>query len=128
MATAPRSQSRSRQAQRRNEHPRGTERVRQRGGVRDGEPVREITPAGAGTVDTPVAPDEPRIVGERHCVGPEGQEASEVVDEHGRRFWSFRPTGQYRYGYDWLGFGWFWWLIFWVVVIGLIVWGWGWGW
>ena len=68
----------------------------------------------------------PRIVDERRTVTPEGDEQHEVVDEYGRRFWSFRPSQRSRY--DVWGFGWFWWLVFWAIIIGLIVWAWGWGW
>lgn len=74
----------------------------------------------------PARPDEPRIVAERTTVGPYGEEEREVVDEYGRHFWSFRPLP--RQSYDVWGFGWFWWLIFWLIIIGLIVWGWGWSW
>lgn len=70
-------------------------------------------------------PEHPRIVEERQIVGPYGEEEHEVVDEYGRRFWTFRPAARQRY--DVLGFGWFYWLIVWLIVIGLIVWGWGWG-
>lgn len=70
--------------------------------------------------------EEPRIVEEHPVVGPYGEEGREVIDEHGRRFWAFRPTSPRRY--DAFGFGWFWWTILWIIIIGLIVWGWGWGW
>lgn len=73
----------------------------------------------------PQEPDRPRIVEERRIVGPYGEEEHEVIDQYGRRFWSFRPVPRERY--DMWGFGWFWWLIVWLIVIGLIVWGWGWG-
>jgi hypothetical protein len=73
----------------------------------------------------PRAREHPRIVEERHIVDPYDGEQHEVVDEYGRRFWSFRPTP--RTQYDVWGFGWFWWLVFWLIIVGLIVWGWGWG-
>lgn len=74
------------------------------------------------------APDDaaPRIVEEHRIVGPYGEEEREVVDQYGRHFWSFRPHQPQRY--DLFGYGWLWWLVLWIVIIGLIVWGWGWGW
>jgi hypothetical protein len=70
--------------------------------------------------------DMPRIVEERSVIGPHGEEEHELVDDRGRHFWSLRPAPARRY--DAYGFGWFWWLVLWPIVIGLIVWGWGWGW
>jgi hypothetical protein len=48
-----------------------------------------------------------------------------VIDEYGRRFRSFRPRQPGVY--DARGFGWFWWLVFRAIIIGLIVRAWGWG-
>jgi len=70
--------------------------------------------------------DEPRIVRERDVVGPDGEEQIEAVDDRGRHWYRLRPYPPRRY--DVAGFGVFWWAVFWLVIVGLIVWGWGWGW
>jgi hypothetical protein len=93
-----------------------TSKTEQRGRTRPGRPLEpRREPLG----------HQPRIVEEHDRVGPYGDEMHEVIDEYGRRFWSFRPTVRQRY--DLWGVGWFWWLALWLIIIGLIVWGWGWG-
>ncbi len=75
------------------------------------EPPYDTAPDTGRAADDPLAGD---VVDEREL---------EVVDRQGNR-WALRPIP--RGQYDYMGFGVFWWAVFWLVIIGLLVW-WAWG-
>lgn len=79
--------------------------------AREVEPPREREREPLTPVDDPWA-------------GDLAEDEIEVRDRQGRRF-ALRPLSRGRY--DYLGVGAVWWLLFWLVVIGLIVW-WAWAW
>lgn len=60
-------------------------------------------------------PEHPRIVEERHIVGPDGEDEIEATDDRGRRWYDLRPAPRGRA--DLMGFNRTWWLAFAVFLI-----------
>lgn len=84
--------------------------------ARDVRPPEERSPRAPREPLTPVE-DDP-------WAGDLAEDEIELRDRHGRLY-ALRPLHRGRY--DYLGFGAMWWLLFWLVIIGLIVW-WAWAW
>jgi hypothetical protein len=74
-----------------------------------------------------VGGDRPRLIEEHHIVGRYGEDELVATDERGRRWYHLRPQPRRRY--DFVGFYYTWWLIFWVFLVFMIFlpWGRGWG-
>lgn len=70
---------------------------------------------------------EVRLIEEHHTVGRYGEDELVATDERGRRWYHLRPEPRRRY--DFVGFNYTWWLVFWILFVFIVFlpWGRGWG-
>jgi hypothetical protein len=59
--------------------------------------------------DSEVQNDDPRLVEERHVLGPHGEDEIEATDDQGRRWYHLRPEPRGRA--DMLGINYTWWTV-----------------
>ena len=83
----------------------------------------------ASSLPPPQGPggSHPRLIEEHHAIGPHGEDELEATDELGRRWYQLRPEPRRRY--DFIGFNYTWWFVFWIFLMFIIFlpWGRGWG-
>jgi hypothetical protein len=93
------------------------------------EDERAVPSDSASSVPPPQYPgaSHPRLIEEHHTVGRYGEDELEATDELGRRWYHLRPEPRRRY--DFVGFNYTWWLVFWIFLVFIIFlpWGRGWG-